>query len=209
MTLGAATLPLVLEIGAAGAPAQGETESGDRQLIRPLAGGVLLAVVDGLGHGRDAARAATVAIEALSASNGLDVVELLRECHEQLVLTRGGAVTLAWFAGDGSHLSWLGVGNVEGILVRAPTHTSPGARQSVMLRGGVVGYRLPKVASTAVPVAPGDVLILATDGVDPRFAENLPLTVSAQQLADEILRRHRRPADDSLVVVARYGGLAR
>lgn len=57
----AVTGPFV-EWGVAGLPAKGHRESGDGYLVRPVAGGVLLAVVDGLGHGREAAVAAEVAV---------------------------------------------------------------------------------------------------------------------------------------------------
>ena len=43
--------------GVASRPSPGEVASGDLHLIQPTMDGVLLAVVDGLGHG-DAARAA-------------------------------------------------------------------------------------------------------------------------------------------------------
>ena len=61
-------------------------------------------------------------------------------------------------------MTWLGVGNVEGVLIRADTRATPAA-ESVLLRGGVVGYQLPALQASVVPVSRGDLLILATDGI--------------------------------------------
>ena len=41
-------------------------------------------------------------------------------------------------------MTWLGVGNVDGFLLRADNQTKP-AHESLFLRGGVVGYQLPSL----------------------------------------------------------------
>jgi len=60
-----------------------------------------------------------------------------------------------------------------------------------------------------VPVAPGDLLIFATDGIREGFAEGLPTDATPQQLADQILARSGKGTDDALVLVARYAGAGR
>jgi phosphoserine phosphatase RsbX len=72
--------------------------------------------------------------------------------------------------------------------------------------GGVVGYQLPRLRPSEIPVAPGDTLILATDGVEHGFADGLDLLQPPQELADGILAGHGRGSDDALVLVARYLG---
>ena len=66
MELTAGRLPF-LEWGAAGRPMPGEMVSGDQYVVWPLPDGVLLAVVDGLGHGPAAAAAASEAGAILQA----------------------------------------------------------------------------------------------------------------------------------------------
>ncbi|HEX2697785.1 MAG TPA: hypothetical protein VHM28_08755, partial [Anaerolineales bacterium] len=56
------------------------------------------------------------------------------------------------------------------------------------------------------PVAKGDLLILATDGIQHEFTEGLFLGKSTQQIADHILARNSSSADDALVMVARVNG---
>jgi len=90
--------------------------------------------------------------------------------------------------------------------------------KSLLLRGGVVGYRLPTLRDQVVDVYPGDLLIFITDGIrsgfvkneiqDPLSRKKLDKTKSAQQLADHILTEYGRDTDDAMVLVARYKGSA-
>lgn len=195
----------LIEWGVAALTLAGETESGDLYLVKPFPYGVLVAVVDGLGHGPEAAFAAKTAEAALEDSAAESVVALLRSCHKKLMKTRGVVMSLAFFSAQDSTLTWLGVGNVEGVLVRADAKAHP-ARESVLLRGGVVGCELPPLGASVIHVFRGDTLILSTDGIRHGFAEELTLRDSPQQIADRILARHGRGTDDALVLVARYLG---
>lgn len=194
--------PDALERGVAAAALPGESQSGDRAVFAAWDGGAFVAAVDGLGHGGDAAEAAVVAEDVLS-ENARDTPEtLLQRCHEALLRTRGVVMTLAWFDLAASTLTWTGVGNVEGRLVRADAE--PGvAPESALIKGGVVGYSLPPVRATHTPLAPGDTLVLATDGISSAFGRSLRNDLPAQELADLILAEHSRGTDDALVVVIR------
>ena len=75
-----------------------------------------------------------------------------------------------------------------------------------MARAGVIGFRLPALRIDSVPVKAFDTLIMATDGIQPDFAEALSLDGRPQRIADSILSHHRKPNDDALVLVARYLG---
>ncbi len=102
-------------------------------------------------------------------------------------------------------MTWLGVGNVEGVLLSAGGEAGL-ARESVLLRGGVVGYRLPPLRPAVLTIRPGDTLILATDGIRGGFVSQLTSGEPPQQMADGILARHGKGTDDALVLVARYLG---
>ena len=71
------------------------------------------------------------------------------------------------------------------------------------------GHELPAVRTATLEVRPGDVLILATDGVDASFADSLDLSGSTQAISERIMARHRKPTDDALVVAVRYLGVRR
>jgi serine phosphatase RsbU (regulator of sigma subunit) len=178
-------------------------ESGDAFMVRPLPGATLLSVVDGLGHGPAAAVAARRALDLLSAPDVGDPVATLRRCHEGLKATRGVVLTVAWVDPSSDAMTWLAVGNVQGVLLHV---NGDGAttRRPLVGSGGVVGHLLPRLRVTQSAIVPGDVIVLATDGIRADFADHLDPGDSLQQVADTILAGHRTGADDALVLVARY-----
>ena len=176
-------------------------ESGDQYLVsRTADGGVLVAVVDGLGHGPEAASAAKTAIAVLEAGDERELGTRFLRCHERLRDTRGVVLSLALFA-TGS-LTWLGVGNVDGVLLRSGFS----APEQLLVRGGVVGRHLPSLEPSRLTVARGDTLILATDGIQSRFAEDPGVAFAAPPTAERILADHGKETDDALVLVVRYLG---
>ena len=54
--------PPLIDWGVAARPLEGQAVSGDLHLVKPLDDGVLLAVVDGVGHGGEAVAAARAAV---------------------------------------------------------------------------------------------------------------------------------------------------
>jgi serine/threonine protein phosphatase PrpC len=196
----------IIEWGAAGWALDGTPEaSGDRHVVVPTDHGVLVAVIDGLGHGPEAAIAAERAVEIIEAYAEGPPLAVLQHCHAGLRKTRGVVLTLAALDGRVSSMSWVGVGDVEGVLLRAdPLATPPSV--GIATRGGVVGYMLPPLRVTELSVSEGDTLVLATDGIARGFSASLDVGRSPQELAELILARHRRGSDDALVLVARYLG---
>jgi negative regulator of sigma-B (phosphoserine phosphatase) len=187
---------------------RGEATSGDLAVVTLLPGGALVAGVDGLGHGAEAARAAGRAAAVVRASPGPDLALLMKHCHIALRGTRGAAISLAFISTSAGGVTWLGVGNVEGRVVSGePSATRP--KGSLALGSGVAGYELPAVRTAALEVRPGDVLMFATDGVDPSFADSLDLSGSTRAITERIMARYRRPTDDALVVAVRYLGAPR
>lgn len=192
-----------LECGIASAALPGERTSGDLHLVQAIPHGVLVAVADGLGHGEEAALAAGRAMDTLAEHAHESVISLVRRCHEACRGTRGVVMSVASFNVAEETMTWVGVGNVEGVLLRADARATPG-HETIVLRGGVVGYELPLLRASTVIVSPGDMLIFATDGVRQGFALGLPVGETAQRLADQILTQYGKQTDDGLALVARY-----
>ena len=185
-------------------PIPGEHVSGDRHVA--LAGErLVVAVIDGLGHGPEAAHASARAADVLEAHPGERPDALLRRCHEELRSTRGAAITIASIDEAGGEMTWVGVGNVQAAVLQS--HLSPaGTREWVPLRGGVVGYLLPSLRPGTVHLHHDDVLVLATDGVRPVFGDWPGPAESPETVAARILEEQGRGTDDALVLVARYRG---
>src|SRR5438876_1460190 len=194
-----------LEWGVATQPIRGQAVCGDLHLVKPFDNGALVAVVDGLGHGLEAISVARIAIQVLEGQADQSVITLVKRCHEALINTRGVVLTVASFNTLDATVSWLSVGNVAGLLLRADITAVPPC-ETALLRGGVVGYQLPQLTASVVAVAPNDLLILATDGIRNTFHQSVPLSGTPQQIADGVMSRHFKGNDDGLVLVARFLG---
>lgn len=179
-----------------------EDESGDLHVVVPFAGGAVVALIDGLGHGPEAAEAARAAALVLEAHASDAPVILVQRCHDALRRTRGAVMTLASFLIAGSSMTWLGIGNVDAVVVRGNGDRG----EAIAVRGGVVGYQLPALRAGTVGVAPGDTLIMATDGIRGGFTTGLAIEPPPQEIAESILARFAKASDDAHVVVARYLG---
>jgi serine phosphatase RsbU (regulator of sigma subunit) len=183
----------------------GQAESGDLHLVAPVANGVLVAVVDGLGHGEEAAAAAKLAVQTLEQFADEPPLSLVQRCHAALKGTRGVVMSLACFDAHRGTMTWLGVGNVEG-LVHHAHWAERSARAGLVTRGGIVGSELPPVQAAVVPVEAGDTLVFATDGIRSGFSDDVSVGEDPQRLADHLLSRYGKGTDDALVLVARYVG---
>ena len=180
-------------------------ESGDAYLVSPLPGVTMLCVVDGLGHGPAAGLAARRAVELLSAGDVETPLTVLQRCHEGLRSTRGVVLAAAWVDGSRGLLTWLVVGNVHAVLVRA--RRVAGTRPRLLLGvAGVLGRQFPPVREHQEAIEPGDLLVFATDGIRPEFADDLRAGHAPGRLAPAILAGHWTGGDDALVLAARYRG---
>ncbi|MGN6872728.1 MAG: SpoIIE family protein phosphatase [Solirubrobacteraceae bacterium] len=191
----------VLEWDIATMPMPGESVLGDRAVVDFAAQHVLLAAIDGVGHGPEAAAAAQLAADTLKDAEQ-EIASAALECHRALAHTRGAALSLASIDGREHTLTWLGIGNVECRLLHVGDPV-PGS-ESLLLHTGVVGHALPRLAPQTLSLAHGDVLIFATDGIRRDFADDLMPRGSCRDIADRILQEHVIGSDDALVLVARY-----
>jgi len=196
-----------IEWAVASRPLTGQTVSGDLHLVKFFDGCALLAVIDGVGHGNEADKAAHAASKVLEDNVTESTISLMRRCHEALTNTRGAVMTLACVNFQENAMNWIGVGNVEGRLFRADPNILP-AHENILLRGGLVGYQLPSLQASVLPIMRGDLLVFATDGLHAGFDQRINLTEKPRQIAEGILNRHFKGTDDALVLAARYLGKA-
>jgi len=193
--------PESLDRGCAGAPMEGERRSGDIAVFSPTAAGGLACLIDGLGHGPEAADAAETCAGVVQENAEAPPQERLELCHGALLDSRGAVMTVAWFDLERPALSWTGVGNVDARLVRA----GPAPREDVALVfGGVLGYRLPQIRPATMELGRGDRLVMITDGIDGAISPALEGGGPAQAMADRIFAMHGKGNDDALAVVVRY-----
>lgn len=183
----------------------GENESGDQHFVCCNDSGVLIAAIDGIGHGAEAASAAKAAIAVLRSGVGEPIISLVTECHEKLRATRGVVLSLASVDIKHGLMTWLGVGNVHAVLVRADKKSN--SQETLLLRGGVVGDHLPQLQAAVLPVTQGDLLVFATDGVRADFVSTLSPLENPQRAAERIMKSFCNQSDDALVLALRITGI--
>jgi serine phosphatase RsbU (regulator of sigma subunit) len=208
-TAAAADEPFVLDWGVAYAPLAGERVTGDLHVVCQHPDGALLAVIDGIGHGADAAAAARIAAATIEQYARATPADVLRACHRAMVGTRGAVVSLASVYWKEERMSWIGIGDVTGVLMEADGHAALGLNV-LASRGGILGAG-PEPAHDAqtTQLRPGDTLILASDGIDPAFVGAAASPQPPHALAQQIVSRFAKGTDDALVLVARFPGIGR
>src|SRR5581483_6197608 len=185
----------------------GENVCGDRLIAVEINDtSALIGVLDGLGHGVDAAEAAKRGVEVLQAGRAEPLDVLVQHCHRALSGTRGAAMTLAHIDFRSDMLSWIGIGNVTADLV-AKHPAGVEVRSSARLSGGIVGYRIPETLTPQqVPIRPGDLLVITSDGIVEDHLDDIDFAASSLAIANEILHEHAKDNDDALVLAARHRG---
>jgi anti-sigma regulatory factor (Ser/Thr protein kinase) len=181
-------------------PRPGEESNGDAYFVKEHDGETLLAVVDGLGHGRGAREAAAAAVEVLEQWGGEALDELILSVHDALRATRGavmGAVVINHARGS---FNYAGVGNVEVRVLGSPESARP------IPTNGTLGARLPGVRVWPHRWVEGTTLVISSDGISTTWdAHAYPGLVSRspQLLAGILLRDFGRNSDDATVMVYR------
>lgn len=193
-----------LEWAVAGRPMPGEKLSGDLATVQTTDSRCVLAVIDGLGHGPEAAKAAERAAQAIEQNPAEPLDALLMLAHEELATSRGAAATVAIIEGSTGRMDWVGVGNVDGTIVRAD-HAARPRTLGVFLCRGVLGYRLPPLhLSPSVQLEHGDCIVIATDGVRGDLTVAVRHELPVDRSAETILAECAIDEDDALVFVGRY-----
>lgn len=185
------------DIGVITRPRSSARENGDAFVVKESQRELLVGLVDGLGHGEFAQRAALGA--QLYVQNHFDqpldkiFLGASRACHA----TRGVVMTLARFHSQG-RLSFANVGNIEA-RVRGPRERLPLAVQRGVIGVGEVHVRVQEFCWD-----PRWLLILHTDGLrtpwqwdDFPWIEREP----AQLIASKLMRKLAIPKDDATVLV--------
>jgi phosphoserine phosphatase RsbX len=193
-----------VEWGVAQRALPGESVCGDTHVVLPHGDSVLLAVIDGVGHGPEAAQASELAAAILRSAPDQGVQLHFQRCHVSLAHSRGAVMTLADFNAHRQTLTLCGVGNVEAMLYRFAAKAGVPLEERALLRGGVVGGHLPEPYASVLPVYSGDVLVMMSDGLRSDLTREQALRLAPQRLADWLLEKNSKGTDDALVLVVRF-----
>lgn len=186
-----------------GRPFPGELSSGDDAVFVRGDETLLLAVADGLGHGREARAASAAAIDAVAAAPTLALPELVQRCAAAVEGTRGVVLALVRLHLVTRQLERVGVGDVRTLLL------APGRLESFPgspgLLSGRQGERPRAARQTADQLSPHGALLLFTDGLRSAAAPAPGPAGEPMALAHDLAVRFGRDTDDLLVLAARSG----
>lgn len=189
-----------MEFGAIYLPMPGQEVSGDGWAVENLKDKVNWVLVDGLGHGPDAAIAAHAALATASEYRDKAPGEILERAHGVLRSTRGAAMAVAEIDAGQKLVRFCGIGNISACIVN-----SAGIRHLVS-HNGIVGQEARKVAEFTYPWSADSVLIMHSDGLTTRW-DILSYPALLQRhpalIAGVLYRDFSRGRDDVTVLVAR------
>lgn len=158
-----------------------------------------LCIVGGLGHGEHAETTAKAAVDYVADHISEPLADIFAGCDSAIHHTRGVAMGIALIDEEARTLTYAGIGDTCALIV---------GEESVRLDSnpGIVGGGYRRLSPEAVPLPPGALVIMYTDGLknttsvsgyDDGLRADLP------HLAEKILQDWGRENDDAAVLVFR------
>lgn len=178
-------------------PLSGNKKCGDLSFIKEFDGKIMVAVIDGLGHGKYAEDAAVKAAEYLENNYRLNLSELFHGCDESLKKTVGIAMGIVLIDRDNCLITFAGVGNIGARVVSSRLF-------SFASDFGIVGAGIRKVREEKSEFRDRDMIIMYSDGISEKFdvfSYDKEVRSDPQRLAPAISNEFCRSHDDSIIVV--------
>ena len=188
------------ETGAVCLPYPGETRCGDAWAKMGSAKTLAVAMVDGLGHGVDAASAAELAIDIFEENSGLLPQLALQKMHGALRATRGAAGFLLQVNLQDRKIVCSGIGNISGGTVQGDIC------KSFVSLNGTLGHQAHRFQEFLYDWPPSSLMFFHSDGLQSRWKLSAypGLQVRHPSLIAAVLYRDfRRSRDDVTVLVVK------
>ena len=203
--------PDAIDVGGIGVPYPGEFVCGDAWAVLDDSRGLTITVIDGLGHGPDAHRAAIAGIEVAYAHTGESPGELIERMHNAMRPTRGAAAAVARIDLASNRVIYAGVGNISASVEGAvdPAEHAPGAphrSRQLVSHNGIVGHTLRKVQEFDAPWSRDAMLVMHSDGIGTRWQLDHYAGLASRRsslIAAALYRDFSRRRDDATVVVVK------
>lgn len=140
-----------------------ETVCGDAWHLAINEQSISALVIDGLGHGEEAAVAAQAGAVEFAGHPFDSPDALIANMHRSMNGTRGGAAAIAQFSAAAGSLKFAGIGNIGARLATAT------ASRGMASHPGIVGAQYRKTHTFDYPDAAGQLLLLYSDGLQSRW----------------------------------------
>lgn len=188
------------QIAGLAVPFPGERLCGDGWAYHQSDDRLLILLVDGLGHGPDAADAAAEAIATFRKRVDRTPSEILSYVHDALKKTRGAAGAVAEIRSSDKTLAFAGVGNTVAVFMDA--HSS----RNLISHNGTLGMATPKIQEFRVEWPADGILVMHSDGLQSKWDLSSYSGLMARHAAvigGALFRDFRRQRDDASVVVVK------
>lgn len=192
-------------VGGISVPFPGEEVCGDSWAFRRSGARLQILIVDGLGHGFEAAEAARAAVAAFNGvplESARGVAGLLDTIHAALRGTRGAVAAVSDIDPDSGRLTHAGIGNISAVIV------TPEREHGLVSHPGTLGAGVVSVRPATYDWPPGAVLVMHSDGLSGSWrldARPALLGRNPNLIAGVLYRDHRRERDDATVAVVKDG----
>jgi len=175
---------------------EGEKNCGDSYLVKDSVDEALIVVMDGLGHGEEAGRAAEVARRCFEENYYFDLRTLISICHERLRKTRGAAVGVVRIDRRRMKLQYSGIGNIN-VKILSDLSIHP------INKPGILGANKINPLVLEYDYKPPIGVILCSDGVSEKMeVKKLDSWTDLGKIANELMTKYGRHTDDATIVVA-------
>ena len=189
------------DVGAVHVAKTGEDVCGDAWAWRMRDGRLSILVADGLGHGLHAHDAAELAVRTFAQHHERAPAQVIESVHAALRSTRGAAAAMLALDVERGIAQYAGLGNVAGNIL-----PPAGGRHHLVSHNGTAGHTARHIQDFSYPVAPGSIIVLASDGLATQWdlaAYREAAQRCASVLAALLYRDYSRRRDDVTVVVAK------
>jgi len=175
----------------------GEILNGDSYVISNLSSDkTIAAIIDGLGHGKEAHMASNIIKEQILLKSELPLNELINYTHQAARGTRGAVIGLVYINIETSKLYFVGIGNIEGFIL------SPSSKKSLISFGGILGHNIRTPQIFEFPFKSGDAVCLFSDGINTRWnTDEINWKEHPQKIADFLINNYSRSNDDATVLI--------
>lgn len=166
-------------------------------------GKIILCIVDGLGHGEDAEKAAKAAVRYVGNHLSESLDKIFTGCDYAIRRTRGVAMGIAVVDEKRATLTFGGIGNTVAKIFGGET-------KILTCDAGIVGGGFKTFMPQPVHISPGELLVMHTDGITDQLdisGYSATLQKDLSKLAAAVIDDWGRENDDSAVLIYRYGGL--
>jgi len=189
-----------LVIGASSRIKPGEEVNGDAWVVAHLSETVTVAaVIDGLGHGKEANVASQLAKNQILLKPDLSIDTLINQVHLAIRGTRGAVIGILRIDTRNNKLTFSGIGNIEGQIYSKEKKTN------LISYGGIVGHNIRTPRIFEFDFTPGDHVCLYSDGILSRWQyEETDWQQTPQNNAEYIVNQYSRIIDDATILIIRY-----